>query len=157
VYPAPALAPSARTAKTLILIAFILQAIEVAFFLLIGVADLFAPFLSLVALGFGVIGILWLVVVYLFAYRRTAAGAYASAQTATLVFGILSLVTLSLVSGILYLVAYAELSNAQAQPISGAPTWGGPPPPPGARYCSTCGRANAPHHNFCQACGSRLA
>lgn len=175
-YSPPAFALShppraAGTAKVLILIGLALQVIEVAVLVALGLVLLIAPLLTLLFLPLAAIGVLWVVLVYLFSYRRVAEGDYAGASTPTLVFAILSLLTVNLVSGVLYIVAYVEISRAQdelrarAYPAPGyppAPAWGPPPmaspaPGPGVVYCRYCGRANAPTMRFCGGCGAPLA
>jgi len=146
-----------ETAGTLILIGLILQGIGVAVLLLVGLIFLIVPVFGLFVYGFAVIGILWLILIYIFSYRRTKDGDYARAQTPTLVFGILSLLSLGVVSGILYIVAYAKLGDAEreAQPVPAV--WGGPPPlSAGTRFCPHCGRPNVPGGGFCPGCGARL-
>ena len=147
---------SGETASTLILIGLILQAIEVVVLFGIGLFLLIVPFFGGIVLGLAVIGIIWLILVYLFSYERTASGDYAGARTATLVFGILSLLTIGLISGILYIVAYAKLGDAEADLSQAVPGWGMTPLPSGTKFCPTCGRPNAPSNGFCPWCGARL-
>ncbi|MCI4372186.1 MAG: zinc-ribbon domain-containing protein [Thermoplasmata archaeon] len=149
--------PAAHSAKTLILIGLILQVVETAVILSFGFLFIFFSVLALFVLPIAFIMIIWLVCVYLFSYRRTSDGNYEGAQAPTLVFGILSLMTLSIVSGILYLIAYSELGTALNQAYRPQEFWGAPPSNPGMRYCSHCGRMNAPYHSFCEACGARLS
>ncbi|HLY76277.1 MAG TPA: hypothetical protein VKT21_00140, partial [Thermoplasmata archaeon] len=57
-------------------------------------------------------------------YKPVREGRYEQAKTPTLVFAILSLVTISIISGILYLIAYIKLGDAvreQQMPPSGYP------------------------------------
>lgn len=162
--------PSAGTAKILILIGLILQAIEVAVVLLVGLTLAFFAFFAAIAAVIAVIGVIWVVLVYLFSYQRVVSGDYPGARVPTLVFGILSLITFNLISGILYIIAYAEIGSAERelatmtapgypQPPTG---WGGPPPspyPPAAagaptKYCAYCGRPNPAPSRFCQGCGA---
>lgn len=169
-YGAPSPPRAAGTAKVLILIGLILQAIEVAVLLVLGLFLIFVPFVGVfIFLPLAGIGILWIVLVYLFSYERVTQGDYAGAATPTLVFGILSLITLQLISGILYIVAYVEIGSGERElalartGYPGAPpTWGAPPPsafPPGAagappKYCPYCGRPNPAVSRFCQGCGA---
>lgn len=161
---------SAGTAKVLILVGLILQAIEAGILVLLALIVLFAPFLAVFLLPLAVIGIVWLFLVYLFSYDRVNRGDYAGARTPTLVFGILSLVTLNLISGILYIVAYIEIEAAEREQSAimhggypgVAPGWGAPsssPVPPAAagppaKYCPYCGRPNPAVSRFCQGCGA---
>lgn len=148
---------SGETATTLILIGLILQAIEVVILFLVGLLFLIIPVLGLVVFAIAVIGIVWLALVYGFSYRPTADGDYARARTPTLVFGILSLLTLGLISGVLYIVAYAKLGDAENEGNPPTLFMGAAPVPPGTKFCSACGRPNLVTGTFCQSCGARLA
>ena len=110
---------SGETASTLILIGLILQGIEVAIFLGIGLLLFVVPIVGVFVLAIGAIGVLWLVLVYGFSYGPTQMGDYSGARTPTLVFGILSLLTLGLISGILYIIAYAKLGDAEREAFQG--------------------------------------
>jgi hypothetical protein len=147
---------SEETAKTLILIGLIFQAIEVAVVLAIGLVFIIAPIVSGIILFFGFIGVIWLVLVYGYSYRRTSEGDYEGARTPTLVFGILSLLTVNLISGILYVIAYSKLGDAERESTPLYPNWGAPPAPMGTKYCTGCGQVNALSSGFCAACGTRL-
>jgi hypothetical protein len=156
VYGSAATNQSGETAKTLILIGLILQIIEVVVLLAIGTIFLIVPLLGGIVLVLGGLGIVWLLLVYLYSYVPTGAGDYRSAQTPTLVFAILSLITIGLISGILYIIAYVKLGDAltDAQRL-GAPG-GAPFGFPGTKFCPRCGRPNAPTAGFCAGCGSPL-
>jgi hypothetical protein len=165
--------PAAGTAKILILIGLILQAIEVAVVLLFGLVFLIVPLAAAVFLGVAIIGILWIVLIYLFSYRRVSDGDYAGARTPTLVFAILSLITVNLISGILYIIGYVEIGSAISQQASMAPPgypggpppgWGTAPPMAGAppslpsvgatRICAYCGKPGPATGTFCPSCGA---
>jgi hypothetical protein len=163
---------AAGTAKVLIIVGLILQAIEVVVFTLLALG--LAVFLiGIIFLPFAIIGIIWIVLVYLFSYRRVSDGDYEGARTPTLVFAILSLITFNLISGVLYIIGYVEIgtaiqqqATAQAQGAYGtAPNWGAapgaptlpPPPMTGAsRVCSHCGRVNPATAQFCAGCGAPM-
>ena len=169
-YGSPSPPRAAGTAKILILIGLILQAIEVAVFVLIALILVVVPFVGVfLFLPLAAVGILWIILVYFFSYERVDRGDYAGAQTPTLVFGILSLITFNLISGILYIVAYVEIGSAEREVATARggypgvpPTWGAPPPSsfsPGAagappKYCPSCGRPNPAVSRFCQGCGA---
>lgn len=169
-YGSPAPARSASTAKVLILIGLVLQAIEVAVLLLFSLVLVFVPVVGvLIFLPLAVLGIVWLILVYLYSYERVDRGDYAGARTPTLVFGILSLITLQIISGILYIVAFVVIGSAENELAlmrggypGTPPAWGPPTPapfPPGAggaptRYCPYCGRPNPAVGRFCQGCGA---
>ena len=169
-HPAPR---AAGTAKILIIVGIALQALEVAVLVLLIFGVLIIPIIGVAFLVFAVIGVLWLVLVFTFSYSRVANGDYSGARAPTLVFAILSLLTLSLISGVLYLVAYAELGTAEremAMPYYGgyggaAPGWGAAPgtplPPPTMappqKFCGYCGRPNPTTSRFCQGCGAQFA
>lgn len=158
--------PSGETAKLLILIGLILDAIGVAILFLVGAIFVAFPILGGVLLAFAAIGVIWIILVWIFSYERTRAGDYEGARTPTLVFAILSLIILALIPGILWIIAYVKLGDAarEATPVTAAwstPTPAPPPPPspaplPSERYCSHCGRSNPPGGAFCQGCGAPL-
>ncbi len=81
---------SGDTAATLILIGLIFQAIEVVVVLGLGLLIFFAPFFGALILGVGVLGLLWVVLIYIYSYRPTTSRDFEGARTPTLVFGILS-------------------------------------------------------------------
>jgi hypothetical protein len=128
--------PSGSTAKTLILIGLILQLIFALIFLLgLGAFAFFAasitgvfPVFAVVYLAFGALGFVFLILIWLLSYKPVREGRYEVARTPTLVFAILSLITLGIISGILYLIAYIKLGDAvreQQMPPPGYP--GGAP------------------------------
>lgn len=156
------LTPSGGTAKTLILVGLILQAVEVLIVLGIGVLTLIV-FVGVFLILFGVLGIVWLVLVYLLSYQRVAEGRYEESRTPTLIVAILSLLTFNLISGILYIIAYVKLGDA----VREAQTPAGPLPPLGfsvapvstlsTRICLGCGRVlPSPTPGFCPACGKQV-
>lgn len=169
-YGPPSPPRSATTAKILILIGLILQAIEVVVLLLLALVLVFVPFVGvLIFLPLAVVGVLWLVLVYFYSYERVDRGDYAGARTPTLVFGILSLITFQLISGILYIVAFIVIGSAENEAAmmrggypGAPPAWGQPPAapfPPGAggapsKYCPYCGRPNPTVGRYCQGCGA---
>jgi zinc-ribbon domain len=154
---------SGETAQTLILVGLILQGVELATLLLAGFLFLIIvpTFLGGLFVGLALIGVVWLVLVYLFSYARVRDGDYAGARTPTFVFAVLSLVTFALISGVLYLVAYVKLGDAeheQGPSVAWNVATPAPPslPPSGSKYCPRCGRPNPPGASFCQACGAPL-
>jgi hypothetical protein len=149
--------PSGQTAATLILIGLVLQAIEVAILLFIGLLLLFFPIVAFFVIAFGAIGVAWVALVWGFSYTPTKEGNYGGARTATLVFGILSLLTLGVISGILYIIAYVKLGDAEREANPAPAGWGSVPYSPNVRYCSTCGRPNTALGAFCPYCGARSA
>lgn len=148
---------SGETAKTLILIGLILQVIEVVILLGIGLLFIVVPFLGAVVFGLGVIGTIWVLLVYWFSYKPTSEGDFTGARTPTLVLAIISLLTFGLISGILYVVAYAKLADAEHEGFGPPPGPAAAPLSPGLRFCATCGRMNAAVGGFCQSCGARLS
>ncbi len=160
---------SAESAKILILIGLVLQAIEVGVLVVVGLLLFLVPFFGIVVGILIAFGVVWIVLVYLFSYRRVVEGDYTGARGPTLVFGILSLLTLNLISGILYLVGYAELGTAEQEMGRSIPappgypaTWSpaaplaasAPSPQGPVRYCPRCGRPNAAGSRFCPSCGA---
>ena len=146
--------PSGDTAKTIILIGLIFQAVEAAFVLGLALFLLPFPFLGVAVLAIAVVGILWLFLVYAFSYRPTTRRAYSEARTPTLLFGILALVSFSIIPGILYLVAWAKLGDAENELARmPRPTL----PPAESRYCPACGRANSMARSTCEDCGGQLS
>lgn len=157
-----------RTAKILVLIGLGLQIAEELAVAWLTVGLLSAPPFSILVGFFLAIGIVWLVLVYVFSYRRVAEGDFAGASAPTLVFAILSLLTLSLVSGVLYIVAYADLSKAEAEQraavYGGVPGWNPAALPsssfvvaaPGTMFCPRCGQPRPASARFCPTCGNQL-
>jgi hypothetical protein len=121
--------PSASTAKTLIFVGLILQALFVLIGIVVGLASLLFFFIGVVYLAFAALGLLWLILVWMFSYTPVRAGRYEAAKTPTLIFAILSIITLfGILPGILYLIAYIKLGDAvreQQMPPAGYP--GGAP------------------------------
>ncbi len=158
---------SGGTARTLILVGLILDIIAEVILLGVGIALLIVPIFGALLLLFALIGFVWIALVWVYSYSRAREGDYEGARTPTLVFAILSMITLALIPGILFLIAYVKLGDAQREQAQ-APTaaaWGAPPPlpplaggPPAARsgVCSRCGRTNPPGGAFCQGCGAPL-
>ncbi|HYA11217.1 MAG TPA: zinc ribbon domain-containing protein, partial [Thermoplasmata archaeon] len=136
--------------------------------ILVGVGALFliVPFLGAIILGFALIGFVWIALIWVFSYQRVNDGDYEGARTPTLVFAILSLITLSLIPGILFLIAYVKLGDAIREGAATTPAWGAPPPAPplspspapagAGRFCSHCGRANPGTGAYCLGCGAPL-
>ncbi|MCI4330609.1 MAG: hypothetical protein L3K19_02025 [Thermoplasmata archaeon] len=171
--------PSAGTAKTLIVIALVLQFIGsivlllVAFFLgsLFAVAGLRGLGALFIGLGFAVLFVA--ILAYHFCYRPVAEGRYADARTPTLVLGIISLFAGGLLLGILYLIAWDKLGDALREqqlpmipqmgyipvavpvPFPGAP--GTAPPPPAPPIASAAPFAPAPTCPRCHNPGSWVA
>lgn len=163
--------PSASSAKTLILVGLIFQILGAIGLAALSLFALIVPILAIVLIPLAGLAILWVVLVYLYSYRRVADGDYEGARTPTLVFAILSLLTLSLLSGILYIIGYAQIGSAiQEQrasmaPYGMSPAWGVPATPTfspaatapvGTRFCSRCGRPNPVTSQFCNSCGAPM-
>jgi hypothetical protein len=145
--------PSGNTARTLILVGLILQSILVLIAFGVGFL-LLVVFIGLFFLFAAVLGLIWLLLVYFFSYRPTSEGEYERARTPTIVFAILSLLTLSLISGILYLIAYIKLGDAVREATyvpAGGPY---PPPPGGVPYMPPPTAVAAPGMQVCLKCGT---
>lgn len=147
---------SGETAHTLILIGLILQGIQVAIALGVGFLVVLAPGLGGFVFGAALIGIVWIVLVYSFSFRRTEGGDYEGARTPTLVFGIRSLLGFGIISGILYLVAFSKLGDAMDETTDLPPPWSTPAPAAGTKFCPSCGRPSPSSGRFCQSCGARF-
>lgn len=150
-YPART-SPSGQTAKTLILVGLILQALGVLILLGIGFL-LLIVFIGLFFLAAAFLGLIWLILVYLFSYRPTQEANYESARTPTLVFTILSFLTLSLIPAILYLIAYVKLGDAVREVTSPTPSQA-PPGTTRMQVCLKCGSVREGTGAFCQHCGT---
>jgi len=134
----------------------ILQAIQVAILFGLGLFFVSVPVLGQIALVLGGIGLVWLVLVYLFSYLPTSKHNYSAARTPTLVFAILSILTIGLLSGFLYIVAFSELGDPRTKGNRTEP-WRAPTPIRAeAKICPICGRSNPLSSLFCQTCGFRL-
>lgn len=132
--------PSGSTAKTLILVGLIFQLIFALIFLFALGALGFAlaavgifPVFALIYIIFGVIGFIVLYLIWTFSYKPVREGRYEQAKTPTLIFAILSLVTINIVAGVLYLIAYIKLGDAVREQQMPPPGYAGAAPmmPPG--------------------------
>ncbi|MCI4363924.1 MAG: hypothetical protein L3K13_06455 [Thermoplasmata archaeon] len=145
--------PSGSTAKTLILIALLLDLLfALAFVFFIGLAFLYTSAvcgavgahcgISLYAaffLALGVIAFVWMFLIWSLCYRPVSRGQYAEARGPTLIFAILAFLTLSIITAILLLIAWIKLGDAVNESrMSGAggpyasgmvQPYGAPPPP----------------------------
>lgn len=168
---------SGDTAGLLILIGLILQFVEVVVIFLLGLFLLSLTIFGGLFLVAGVFGLIWLVVVYVFAYSRVQDGQYEEAQVPTLVCGILTLLFGGIVSGILYIVAYLKLGDAVREevddlaadaaastppagaagfPLPAATVPRGDAPGSVSRFCAVCGTAVSPTARFCKNCGAAI-
>jgi hypothetical protein len=159
--------PSGNTSKTLILVGLILQGIFVLIAFGIGFIFL-VVFIGIFILAAAFLGLMWLLLVFLFSYRPASRGQYEAARTPTIVFAILSLLTLSLIPGILYLIAYIKLGDAVREATPAPPagpysyTPGTSPAPAGqpaqapsrVQVCLKCGSVRQGQGAFCQHCGT---
>lgn len=164
---------SGDTAEVLILVGLILQVVTVLIlFGLWAVLSSF-PILGGVLLLLTFVGVIFVIFVYILSYARAREGEYESARTPTLVFGILSLISLGLISGILYIIAYVKLGDAaDEEETTGEAAWvlyGGvrqdsaprtfsSEPPPGAGYTAVP-RPNPPSPPgtvYCTNCGQPM-
>ncbi|MCI4345385.1 MAG: hypothetical protein L3K07_01310 [Thermoplasmata archaeon] len=146
--------PSGSTAKTLILIALLLDLLfALAFVFVIGLAFLYTSAvcgavggahcgLSLYAaffLALGVIAFIWMFLIWSLCYKPVSRGQYAEARGPTLIFAILAFLTLSIITAILLLIAWIKLGDAVNDSRMGgsggmyapgmAQPYGAPPPP----------------------------
>ena len=121
----------ASTAKTLTLVAIILQLI----FTLIGIIEVVLLVSAAAALGFAVfllvlpillsIGIFWVLLDYFLVYRRLRLGMVKEAKTPSLVLGLVQLILGGFIPGILLIIAYVKIKDSLQRSAS-AP----PPTPP---------------------------
>ncbi|MCI4326462.1 MAG: hypothetical protein L3K16_02325 [Thermoplasmata archaeon] len=134
--PAP---PSQGTAKTLLLVAFVLQLLLSLIYIVVGLLGIVAGSLFLFVGSFGVAilalsaiatiaPILVLYVAYRYAYAPTRDGNFAAARGPTLLLGIVGIFFGVILVGLLYLLAYWKIGQAQAEsgPQGG---WAGAPTP----------------------------
>ena len=145
--------PSGRTAKTLILVGIILQALLVLVAFGVGFL-LLIVFVGLLFLIAAVFGLIWLLLIYIFSYRPTSDGDYEGARTPTIVFAVLSLLTLSLIPGILYLIAYVKLGDAIGEVRSFQANMPGAPGSVSNPYLSSQAAQNSSRVQVCLKCGS---
>ncbi len=156
--------PSGNTARILILIGLVLDIVfEVVLLLYAALIAVASPGFALLLAGFSVVGFVWVLLVYLFSYLRVRERRWDDARAPTLVFAILSLITLAIIPGILFLVAYVKLGDALRESPA-APAWGTPTAPTApaplasaaapTRYCTYCGRADTSGGQYCQSCGA---
>ncbi len=166
---APPPSPSASSAKTLVLVAWILQAIAAAIFLggigfLVVYSVLYPyPFAALAVAGGLAAAVLlgaFLYLAYTLSFERIRNGQLAEAQTPTLIIGVLSLFA-GVLPGIFYILGYVKIGDALREQSwwfpGGAPFSPAPPPPAPPVVCGGCGRSYAPGSAaFCPACGHKL-
>jgi hypothetical protein len=153
-----------ETAGTLILVGLILDIILEVVLLFVGALLLIVPVIGGIFLVFAIIGFVWIALIWVYSYARVKDGDYEGARTPTLVFAILSLLTLAIVPGILFLIAYVKLGDALESGALPSQAWGPTPtaPIPAApvaaapRYCARCGRASPGSAVFCEGCGAPL-
>jgi hypothetical protein len=134
--PAP---PSQGTAKTLLLIAFVLQLLLSLLYIVLGLLGIVAGslFLFIGSLGVAILllsavltiaPIVMLYVAYRYAYVPTRDGEFDAARVPTLLLGVLGIFLGVVIVGVLYLLAYWQIGKAQAE--SGPPGgWSGAPTP----------------------------
>ncbi len=149
----PLSSPRVQTARQLVLGGIVVELAQTA--LIVGL-DLAGGGLAPILLYFAAAGIVWALLIYLFAYRWLRVGEVARAKTPTLVFAILSIVTIGVLSGILLLVAYHSLDVAEEEARRPA---GATPPTPlrtGSHVCAACGRLNGISDTVCSGCGLLL-
>jgi hypothetical protein len=142
----------ARTARILILVGLLLQGVEVAVWFVEAVSAT-VPFERSVFVTLGSIGTCWLFLVYFLAYDLTSAGEFERAWTPTLVFAILSIVTLNILSGLLYLFAYLDLGKARSLELTPSAQLVPRPLATGSKVCPACQRANPLSAKYCRGCG----
>jgi hypothetical protein len=86
---------------------------------------LIIPVFGVLYLAFGFLGVVWLILVWLLCYKPVGEGRYGAAKTPTLIFAILSIITVfNILPGILYLIAFIKLGDAvreQQMPPPGYP------------------------------------
>lgn len=103
---------SADTAATLILVGLILQIVTVLILFVLSAVLSSFPIVGGLVLLAAIVGLIFVILVYIFSFVRAREGEYEQARAPTLVFGILSLISLGLISGILYIIAYVKLGDA---------------------------------------------
>lgn len=170
--------PSAATAKTLVLVVLILGIIfSLIFILALGVLAIlaasvcagltacFVPWWDYLYLGFGVVAIVFIFLVWMLIYKPIQQGKYEQARSMSLIFTILLFVTLSIIPAVLLLIAYLKLGDAvreQQMPQAGYYPAGTPPmmgtmpsatPPPMAPMAATPPAAPAGPAPNCPKCG----
>jgi hypothetical protein len=157
VQAAPFVANTAgRTARTLILVGLGVQAVQVGYLSWLVLETRPTGFLGDLIETFLAVGVVWLVLVYLLAYRPVDAGQYEAARVPTLAVAVLSIFSGSIVSGLLYILAYEELGK-MIDP-RGPVLLRAPPAPlvTASKVCPACGRLNSSATAFCQGCGFAL-
>jgi hypothetical protein len=146
----------ARSARLLIAVGILLQAVQSAVWLVVGSISSGGLLPPWVYFTLGGVGIAWVLLVYGLAYRPLRAGEYAKARTPTLIFAALSLGTLEFFSGLLYIFAYEDLRKAQSPAPSALAGTGPRPLASRSKVCPACHRTNPTSTTFCQACGFLL-
>lgn len=103
---------SGDTARTLILSGLVLQVAQVLVFFYLGSRYVADPVIGPALLTLGILGLGWVICVFLFSFLRVRAGEYQSARRPTMIFALLSILTIGLIAGVLYLVAWGKLGDA---------------------------------------------
>ncbi len=114
--------PDAQTARTLTLVAIILQAVFIAFGILVAFV-FFAPLGRVPSFFFGILffgivtgafllGVLWTVLDYVLIYDRLRRGEVAQSESSALILGILQLVLGGLIPGLLLIIAWVKIRDS---------------------------------------------
>lgn len=125
----PVITPAGRTATLVILIGLVFEGLEALVLVTFSFYAIFFPYYGLYYLILAGFAVLWVILVYAFAYLPTSRGYYAQSRMFVLIIAILCLITLSLLPAILYFIGYAQIGTAIQQQ---AQAGGAPATPPGA-------------------------
>ena len=143
--------PTSGAARLLTLAGMWIQAGQVGLFFVVAYSVSALPTAPFLALGAA--GVAWVLLVFVFSYRPMRRGELLRARNPTLLFAVLSILTVGVISGLLYALAYHELGKA----VQTAASPGGPRSPvllqTGSRVCPICNKANPLSTSFCQSCG----
>ncbi|MGP8017301.1 MAG: hypothetical protein ACLPP2_00340 [Thermoplasmata archaeon] len=148
--------PAGNSAKVLTLAGLAVQVVQCVAFLGIGFYLSSEPSVRTLLVLLGTIGIIWLLLVYAFSYRRMRTGDFVGARSPILVFAVLSVFTVSVLSGLLYILAYHELGSIEQGRPSSHPMRPPSPLRSESKVCPICSRANPLSTTFCQECGFAL-
>jgi zinc-ribbon domain len=143
----------ARTAGILIIVGLLLQGVQVVWWFVAGAIGYGGWLPRWIFFALGVVGAVWLVLVYLLAYRPVHFGEYQKARTPTLAFAVLSILTLEILSGLLFILAYDNLGKARSLGLRTSAQVDPRPLATGSKVCPACHRENPLSATFCQACG----
>ncbi len=145
------------TARHLVLAGIVVALAQSVLLIALNATLAVLPFFRPLLFAFAAASVVWAGLLYALAYRPLTGATPARAKTPTLVFAVLSIVTIGVLSGILLLLAYHTMDTAEVEARRPALP---PRPAPALRSavwtCVACGAANPAPNPRCRGCGMIL-